>query len=182
MDLPLLVERSANGEVLSEIPRLPQPTLAHGVQLLVDRSSALTLYSADQKWLLDKIQRVVGAGKISVLEFAGSPLLVFNPENLEALEPYLDCRMPPPGTVVATLTDLGIGRPTSISARSTVAQWLELGRRLHLRQCPLVAFVPYGPARWPAALREAFTIVHWDWVTNTNSIQAVAGKGLDASI
>ena len=180
-DLPQVVLRSARGEMLSEIPRLPQPTLARGVQLLVDRGSALAVYAADQNWLQCEIEKVAGRSKVATLEFAGNPLQIFDPEDPSESQPYLDSSyMPPPGTVVAALTDLGIGRPTAMQPRSTVWQWLELARRLRLRQCPVVAFVPYAPARWPTALQRALTIIHWDWMTNTDSIHAVAGKGLAA--
>ena len=179
-DLRELVNRAGKGESLSTIPQLPQPSLARGVQLLIDRSPALAVYSEDQNWLQQKIEKVVGHTNVTTLEFEGNPLRVFDADDPLKSDSYIERHLPPPGTVVAALTDLGIGNPGVLYPRAKASDWLEFSDHLRRRACPVVAFVPYGAARWPTALRKFLTIIHWDWTTNTASIHAIAGKGLVA--
>ena len=176
-DIPSAVECAARGKLLKEIPRLPVPTLAGGVQLLVDGGAAVTVYAEDYQWLEHHMLRVVGRDKMSILGFTGNPQFVFDPADPSQRAAYSE-HLPRPRTVVAALTDLGIGRPPGSQERSSARQWLELAQVLRRRRCPLVAFVPYGRQRWPAILKKDLTIVHFDWTTNSGSLAALAGKGL----
>lgn len=177
-DMREVVRRVARLEPPSIVPRLPQPSLGRGVQLLLDRGAALAIYSEDQNWLRRQIEKVVGRTNVYALEFEANPLSVFGSDEIFDMESYVDGHLPPPGTVVAAVTDLGIGNPGSMHRRARISDWLEFADHLCRRGCPVVAFVPYGRSRWPQSLRKCMTIIHWDWVTNTASIHAVAGKGL----
>lgn len=74
------------------------------------------------------------------------------------------------------LTDLGIGRPQLSADPATVEEWLELAAVVRRAGCPLVALVPYGAHRWPAALRDAMTLVEWDRPTSAARVRARVGR------
>jgi len=48
--------------------------------------------------------------------------------------------------------------------------------------CPLVAFVPYAPRRWPRALRRAMTIVQWDRRTSAVTIRNLVGRAHQVAV
>jgi hypothetical protein len=67
--------------------------------------------------------------------------------------------LPPPGTPVLVVTDLGIAAPRSGSPPEP-ADLLDHHRQLVQASCGVHYLVPYPPERWPARLR-ALPILHW---------------------
>jgi hypothetical protein len=148
------------------------------VQLLIDRGRAMEVYTADIEWMVQQTRKVVGSSSLQVLYFAGNPVRGAGPGGRPRWRPYTDHHLPPPGTVVAVITELGISGETDAAPAS---EWISIAERLQGRECPLIAFVPYGPNHWPHALVERITLVHWDWTTNSATVHATAGKGLETS-
>ena len=175
-DLVRVIEMCARGEPLVHAPRLPEPTLSSGVQLLVDRSDTMMVFAQDQSNLEQAIRKLVGEDKLEVLYFDGFPSRARSlaQDRWATYERLL----PPPGTVVAILSDLGIAHAPWLPIRPAPARWRDLALRLRRRGCPVVAFVPYHPSRWPSELRRALTIIQWDGRTRTSAIRARVGSGL----
>ncbi|HKP53205.1 MAG TPA: hypothetical protein VJ183_11205 [Chloroflexia bacterium] len=171
LDLDKLVEAIAKQIAVQQVPRSPEPTLRRGVQVLVDISEAMLPYSADQEVLQAEIARVVGTGRLSVRYFAGDPMKAGCGPRWD-WRPYVP---PPPGTVVLLLTDLGIGEPPLVGHWSGVEEWRDFATMVRRSSCPLVAFVPYAPARWPEDLRKQMTIIHWDRPTTAGTIRRIVG-------
>jgi hypothetical protein len=169
LSLEKVVRTLAEGRVFREVPRRARPTLAGGVQVLVDRSDALLPFVADVKWLLARIAEVVGPVRLAVLHVEGSPLQVVARRRRTGYEKHL----PASGTVVVALSELGIAegvpRPTGVPTD----EWPRLARRLRRHGCPLRAFVPYPEERWPAGLARHLRIFPWDRSTGVHDIHRV---------
>lgn len=174
-DLTRVIEQCARGEAITEAPRLPEPSLAAGVQLLVDRSESMMIFSHDKSHLEEAIRKLVGNDKLQVLSFDGFPATA-GTGGKRRWKRYEE-QLPPMGTVVALLTDLGIGHASWMAEEADFSRWKEFAERLRRRGCPVVAFVPYPPVRWPERLCSTLTIIRWDRPTRTSTIRASVGPG-----
>ena len=174
LDLESIAESLAHGECIWQLPRLPWPTLRRGVQVLVDKSDALVPFTRDQTWLQEEIRRVVGVDRVQILRFVGCPSRAVGTGPRKFWDKY---RPPPSGTVVLLLTDLGIGMPMFATEVADVSEWLEFAKVIHRAGCPLVAFVPYTPSRWPRHLIGAMTIIQWDRGTSAATVRRLVRRG-----
>jgi len=166
VDVSRLCDTAARGRPLRAIPRLPQPSLFRGVQVLVDLGEGMEPFARDQAHLLDELRRIVGDESTSVAHFRNNPLrgTGVNPWTWGAYRP------PHPGTPVLALTDLAIGGPTLDPDRSSEDEWLAFAERLAQASCPVVALVPYPERRWPRKLKGKMTLVCWDRSTTVGAI------------
>lgn len=168
-DIAAIVEKIGCAQPLTELPRHMAPTLARGVQLLIDYSEAMEPFASDQIFLRDEILKVVGKDKSEVLAFSGSPL---RGVGVGLQENWADYEPPIPGTPVLVLTDLGIGQPEFFFERADVHEWLEFAALIRKCSCPLIAFVPYPETRWPN-IRQALSILQWDRPTNASTVRSL---------
>lgn len=173
LDFDRIVEALGRAEIPARLPRLPRPTTRRGVQLLVDKAEAMTLFAGDQALLQQAARNAIGSDNVKVLRFAGCPSRGVRANAGEDWRPYAP---PLPGTPVLLLTDLGIGRPMFADERADAREWLSFAAQVGRAGCPLVAFVPYAPRRWPRALRRAMTIVEWDRRTSAVTIRGLMGR------
>ena len=110
----------------------------------------------DQVQLARDIARVVGAGRVTLLGFFGSPLRGVRPirrlqdtaqlgrRTSEDLWEYVP---PPHHTPVAVLSDLGSMRELDAGGPAWPLEWHRFASRLQGLDCPVVAFVPF-PRNW----------------------------------
>ena len=172
LDIERIVASLAQNQYQQQLPRLPQPTLRRGVQLLIDKSDGLVPFSRDQRWLQDALLRIVGADKLEILRFIGSPLRDAGQGPKSTWSKY---RPPLAGTVVLLLTDFGIGQPMFSTDAASIPEWLDFAEEAHRAGCPLVAFVPYAPDRWPYHLRRCLTMIQWDRKTSVSTVRHLIG-------
>jgi hypothetical protein len=175
VDVDALVDHMGRGKHISRLNRLALPTLNRGLQLLVDKSQGMTPYFKDQKQLLEQMRRVVGRDRMTVLNFAGSPL---RGAGQGPITEWVKYKPPLPGTPVVLLTDLGIGRPRFSTDRASAGEWLRFIRLIRKTHCPLVAFIPYAPSRWPLSLSGLLTAIQWDRNTTATVARNVVGRAL----
>jgi 1,4-alpha-glucan branching enzyme len=165
IDVEKLVEALATGAPIREIPRSRVRSLVRGMQLLVDRSTSLAPFRRDVAHLSDQLRSVVGRDRSEVEDFDGFPAglgeAVVPPDR-----PY---RMPPPGTPVIVISDLGMSPAPPRRRGGTAAQWTSFADKLRRRGCPLVAFAPYPLSRWPSPLLRSVKAVPWDRSTTVSS-------------
>lgn len=173
IDLDALVEKVARREHIERLPAKTVPTLRRGAQVLVDTSTGMTAFFADQAWALDEIERVVGRELVQVLSFAGLPCRGVAANIVDEPQPYL---APLPGTPVILLSDLGIARPVGASDRASADEWASFALHVRCAGCPLIALLPYTPARWPRKLRGLVTMIHWDPRTTVGRLRAIIGR------
>jgi hypothetical protein len=155
MDLDRIVSHIARGEVVRQLFRKKAFTTRNGLQLLIDRSDAMTLFARDAVWLERQIVRIIGAERVQPLRFSDLPQRGAG----RAREEWTRYTPPAAGVPVMVLSDFGIG--ASAVAAST-AEWLEFARLVREADCPTIGVVPYPPWRWPDALAQAMTLVQWD--------------------
>jgi hypothetical protein len=177
LNLDRIMRQCARRDVLRELPRLNQRVLSFGVQLLVDRGDSMTVFAEDQLKLEAAIRALVGTNKIKVLSFEGFPSRAGS-GGKRRWQLYENL-MPPPGTVVALLTDLGIGHASWLASPPSPRHWRAFADRLRRRACPVVAFVPYPPSRWPRDLKQVITFIQWDRSTRISLIGS-SGRDLRA--
>jgi hypothetical protein len=176
-DLERITETLARGEVIRALPTLSSPTLRRGVQLLIDKSQAMMPFIRDQAWLQKEIRQVAGMDRVEIKRFAGSPLRGAG----AGPKPWPEYTPPLPGTPVMLLTDLGICQPMLTDDWADSTEWLRFCRTVRHANCPLIAFVPYGPSRWPKELARALPIIQWDRKTTAATVRGVIGRGLEVS-
>jgi hypothetical protein len=196
IDVARVIEHVTRREPLRALPRLPEPTLRRGVQLLMDQGEAMNPYKRDQQELFKRMTQVVGRDKVQALTFRGFPLpqmdgaaqngwgtfpitldssvgdLLFDANGMRRGEYY----PPPSGTVVALFTDLGIGQPVLSYENASPQLWNDFARQVHRAGCPLVVFVPYALSRIPLELTGLFRVVPWDRKTTANQIRRIIGR------
>jgi hypothetical protein len=173
LDIETTVSAIARATPLDRLPASLCPTLAHGVQLLVDQSEGMELFAADQELMMEAVLTVVGKDKTDIRFFTGCPVWESDKDTIEEVyDP------PPRGTAVLALTDLGIGRPRFAFTLTNTADWLAFADRLAAAACPLVIFTPYPPSRWPRELQRRIKIIQWDRSTTVAKVKSVVGPGL----
>ncbi len=180
VDLPVLIDRVVKGEALTGVPRRARPTLASGVQILVDRSEVMSPFHGDVSRLVRQIASLTGADGVDEVLFDGCPTRGAARPGEEDWRQYSqhgaaigdDDRplIPPPGTRILCLTDLGIGQPAGAAAPASPTEWLQFAEHARQARCPVVCLVPYDPIRWPPALARRLTIVQWDRASTPASI------------
>lgn len=178
VDIQEILDQVARLRPLTTLPRLTLSTLRFGVQLLVDRGAGTWPFYRDQESLRRQIQMVVGRDRVETLFFADLPLGGIGPGSRRTWRR----RYTPPaaGTPVVLLTDLGIAGRRAFGVGAAAADWSVFADRVRDAGCPLLALVPYGPARWPAGLQQCMTILSWDRSTTVSTIRKTVGYGLVA--
>jgi hypothetical protein len=177
LDLETLTSEVARRRPLLQLPRRVAPTLARGVQVLVDRGERMLPFSVDLVQLIEQIRTVAGRETVEVFAFDGLPSRGAGPRSRRHWRPYPDSGAPRPGAAVAVVTDLGLGSLAVGSRAAGPADWLSLAQRLGRTGNPLVAFVPYGPDHWPPELLRALTLVHWDHRTTAGDVRRALARG-----
>lgn len=183
LDIDETVDLIAGVRPLDPLPRLPVRTMRRGVQLLLDRSPALTPYSRDVDWLADQVLRIAGRDRIDVRDFVACPVRRSGDADADdrgddPFEAEQTAYAPPArNTVVLAVTDLGIGRPHGWTEWAAVDEWLSFASMLRKAACPLVALVPYAAHRWPRRLSRSMTILEFDRRTTASTVRRVVGLG-----
>lgn len=158
VDIPRAVARLARGLPLSSLPRRPAPTLRFGVQVLVDRGLGMQPFHRDQDELVARIRKTVGQDTTEVRYFEDSPLNGTGPADHWAWHPYT---LPPSGTRVLVLTDLGLGGPPRPQQAGRQG-WERFFDRLTRAHCAPVVLLPYPRRRWPSWAEDCARLVPWD--------------------
>ncbi|HEX8144708.1 MAG TPA: hypothetical protein VF553_19220 [Pyrinomonadaceae bacterium] len=179
LDIERIVEALARAEIPVPLPRRIHATTRRGVQLLVDKSEAMMPFASDQTSIQEATRRAIGSDQAKALRFVGCPLRGI---RASAREKWKNYSPPMPGTPVLLLTDLGIGRPMFSTDHADVREWLAFAQQVRRAGCPLLAFVPYAPGRWPRPLRRAMTIVQWDRCTSAVTIRNLIGRAHQVAV
>ncbi|MCP4387911.1 MAG: hypothetical protein GY802_06430 [Gammaproteobacteria bacterium] len=177
LDIDRILERVTHRQPFFDLPRRKVPTTRLGLQLLLDRGEAMTPYLRDQELLVESICKVFGEDLVDELRFVDSPLEGVGTGPVSNW--VREHRSPPPGTPLAVLTDLGIGRSRLPAAGVTPDEWLRFARQQRVAGCPLLAIVPYELARVPPALRTHFRVLPWSRSTTIAIVRQLIGQGLE---
>ncbi|WP_224363658.1 hypothetical protein [Hyalangium versicolor] len=167
-DVEVLIQVLSRGEPVRTFPSQELPTLSRGVHVLVDKGEGMQPFTRDQRELLAQLRRVVGSERVSSTSFIGLPGRR-TPRGRALV-------LPPRGTPLLLLTDLGLGGPAYSSSRASLDEWMALARKWGATGHPLVAFVPYPPSRWPRELTKLIRIVQWDRHTTVGRVLSASAR------
>jgi hypothetical protein len=177
INIEQLTEMLARRENVERLPTVRAHTTRRGAQLLLDWGAAMAPFARDQAWLAREVRWVAGGSQVSVAAFIGSPLRGAG----TGPPPWPEYRPPSPGTPIALLTDLGLCRGAPATERADEAEWVEFVEAARRANCPVVAFVPYGPSQWPRALARRLTLIHWDRATTAATLSRTLKLSREAS-
>ena len=167
LDTERAVATVAQGRPIQKVPRLRRRSLARGVQLLVDLGTGMEPFRRDQQQLAEALRAVVGESLVEELSFHECPGRGCCETSSWEEVPY---RLPPPGTPVAVLSDMGIRRPRLHHTRCSIEEWTELAKRISRQRCPLIALVPYPEDRWRRLLTSVIVHISWDRSTTISRV------------
>ncbi|MFO1417118.1 MAG: formylglycine-generating enzyme family protein [Methylotetracoccus sp.] len=114
-------------------------------------------FNIDVARLIDQLQRLRGGSGMEIrtlLRGPGGAVLEGRKRSVHAA-PW---RMPPAGTVVVILSDLGLYDEIGAAAR----EWLAFGHRLRAAGCQAIAIMPVPPRLVLPAVRACFDCYAWD--------------------
>jgi hypothetical protein len=178
LDVRTVVERIGRGEALLDLPRVAVPSIARGVQLLIDIGEGMAPYAADVAWIRGAFSGVVGSHALEVLQFAYCPMRGAGKRSRRTWQQYPLLTPPRRGATVVAVTDLGIrGLPPPVRPAS-IDEWVQFADHLDRQDCPLLAIVPYEPSRVPMRLRKRFAIVEWERRTTAARVRALLARNL----
>jgi hypothetical protein len=162
LDLPAVIRNLATLSPMAHLPRLPADTLQAGAQVLVDRSSAMMVFFADQSAVASEIEAVAGRDRTALLRCDGVPPVLVAGLRSTNWSPYAP---PAPGVPVLILSDLGLTRGADPLMGSIEAPWEVFLRTLEERGSPVIALVPDEPDSYAPLLRRRVQLLKWDAMT-----------------
>ena len=167
LDIEEIADVLASGRLLGRVPRVATTTVRRGVQVLVDSSAALDPYRSDVQQILVSFDALLADDRLQIHTFFGCPGRGVLATQREA-EPW-----PPPalGTLVAIISDFGIGGPMIDDDRASAAEWLGFLGLVRRGGYSAVGFVPYEARRWPPAIARSMRLIHWSERTTVGEIR-----------
>jgi hypothetical protein len=157
-DAGAAIRERAAGRPFREIPRIPLRTLRRGVQLLLDVGPSMAPFVSDVSALERSLALLFGDGQIERLFFARCPTRQVRSGRRA---PRRTWRAPARGVPLLVVSDFGIVRPSQDGDAATPAEWRRFADAVRAEGHRIVGLVPFAPARWPSAVAEAVTLVHW---------------------
>jgi len=174
-DMPRIVRSLSQGEWLYRLPRRRRRRWAARVQILVERAGRTRLLNHDYNDLLSRLRRFRGETGLEVLRFEGFPLRGVRVRQGRRLT-FRDWRMPPPGTRILLLTDLGVFESSGLTSNA----WLDFGQRLQRAGFQPFVLLPVPPRLLPREALALYTCVSWDRGSRMQSLRAT--PSVDAQI
>jgi hypothetical protein len=123
-------------------------------------------FRADVAELGDRVASVMGRHHAKTRSFVTTPLLDPDEQDRDPRDRYA---FPRAGTPIVLLTDLGIASVGEME-RASVEDWLRYAAEARQARNPVIAFVPYKPARVAVALRQTITVIPWDRRTSIRDV------------
>lgn len=176
IDAIAIVGEIARSRPLERVPVLRRPTLARGVQVLVDLGDGMLPFAHDQTAIVRSLRVLLGPSLVDVLRFADCPSRGAGHRRRSTWEPH---RPPEPRRPVLAVTDLGIATPRHGHQRALPGEWIAFARTLAHAGCPLIALVPYPPARVPDRVRERLLVIPWEGSTSVATVRRTLGGILE---
>ena len=157
IDFEKLTSLFAQRRVIVRLPRKFKRRWGSRVQIINDISLRLSPYEHEHQLVINELSRLI---RRDTLEIAAgiSPFelsrFFLQQKTDEEYKPY---ELPPPGSHVVVLSDLGC----LDSSAGEWHAWLRWGRMMHDRGCRLQALVPCPESRIVGPLRQLYSIQTW---------------------
>jgi len=161
IDTARLVEDAARCKPLIGLPRLTVSKTAPYLEILFDIGVGMDPFRRDQHHLADSIARAAGA-QARMIQFRDCPTLASGagPGPMWNWRTY---RVPPTGSVVVVVTDLGTAGKARTDDHTPIAEeWLAFEDLLAAHRVTTRYLVPYSEGRIDRRLRARMRIITWD--------------------
>ncbi|MCI5139452.1 MAG: hypothetical protein D3922_13805, partial [Candidatus Electrothrix sp. AR1] len=162
IDLPAIIDKISRAEFPSRLSKVHSQNL-EALQIIDDRQVHLTPFWLDHTWLTLHLYKTFGLGQINRAVISNGDT---EPQQISrdfTLHPF---RLPPAGTPVLFLSDLGrlspqgSGELRSFNRRQQ--QYRQLVRRLVRNNNPVTLLTPCSPVDYPALLRRQIRCLSWE--------------------
>ena len=148
------VARLSRAEILAHLPRRSRRGWGHNVQVIVDRSTAMTPYWQDQVNICANLERLFPRNAVQYADYwEGYREPILSGEHRQAG----GYQLPAAGSLVIVLGDLGL-----LASAKERAKWRRLGRRLQHNQCRALALVPLAVTSNDNGLQSYWRIIPWE--------------------
>jgi hypothetical protein len=167
IDILRILQAVLRIEPLTALPRRLVPSLARGLQVLLDAGLAMEPYARDVADLAAAMGRLAGTERVELVWFDACPRRGVIYDDPFATK---DWRPPPPGVPVLAVSNLGLG-PTRTGTWPAAASrdWELVAQRLVQRRSSLTGVVPFPVERAPRSLRRLARLVQWDRNTGVST-------------
>ncbi len=158
IDTSALLGRISRGLPLRRLDRLSVWTVRRGLQLLVDRSTAMTPLIDDVESVERRLKLILGGDRLKRLNFNSCPS-----RGVRAVGGRSDWKRweAPAGVAVVMLTDLGCVGPGSNEDWAGPEEWARFADLARDAGSALVALAPYPARRVPSTITRRITVVPW---------------------
>ena len=155
LDVPAVVATLTRGRQIERVPYERRRRWGPRLQIIADRSDRLVPYWADQEVTGHALSRLLASHQIERAAYWEG---LTAPRLLTDGSASGDYRMPPPGSLVLVLGDLGCLTDGNLEVRNF---WLGFGRQLADAGCQPTALLPCPPQRCDKALRDLWRLLPW---------------------
>ena len=155
-DILRMVGMISRGEVIHRVLRLPRRATARRILVLIDTGAGMEPFARDQMRLAAQIKLLLGADRIAIKSFAGTPLAgLMDPVSFAGtrFEPNAQDR-------ILILGDWGAVPPRFNPERATPDEWKEFAA-VAGKAAPIAVLTPYPEKRWPRTRLARVTFLHW---------------------
>jgi hypothetical protein len=163
-DISAIVRRLSRGDSLERLPHRTRRRWGQSITVIEDRSDRLIPYWRDQSRVRAQLARLFP-------RYAFEHWLYW--EELAAPvwadrggDEHRTGRLPPPGSLVIVLGDLG---GLARAGQSIRRYWADLGQRLAEVGCRALALTPEVPVRYPVELRRYWQLLPWERLAESSS-------------
>lgn len=184
-DIDQLIKKMVKVEPVVHIPNKEQLVSAPSIQLLIDKSEGMELFSLDQTNITRRIKALCGKDHLRLLTFNENPWLAEDPFALQPLNtdvsvissnnntPTLSAPKKlklSPYSVVLALTDFGANAKWPAASKQRLEYWQTYAAALAKIDCRLIILTPFPPTQWPAMDTASMKVIHWDRRTNLSNV------------
>jgi hypothetical protein len=149
IDLAKLIDWTARGIEIREVPFARVRTLRKGVHCWLDATAGTEPFRRDQRDLIARLERIAGRDRVVL--------------HLVADQPVLPEEMAFGGAPVLLLSDLGVNRVPGRPGAVRQSQWLRFAIQARQQGAShVIAFVPGDLRELRAELRRAICVIPWD--------------------
>ena len=154
IDLGKTITRLSRAEILHSLPRRRRRSWGSEVQVIVDRSTAMTPYWQDQVTLCAELERLFPRDAVHYADYREGYR-----EPVMSGEHGGKCgyRLPAAGSVVIVLGDLGL-----LASADERTKWRRLGQHLRQHQCRALALVPTEARLATSGLQRYWRVIPWE--------------------
>jgi formylglycine-generating enzyme required for sulfatase activity len=155
LDVPAVVATLTRGRQIGRIPYERRRRWGPRLHIIADRSDRLIPYWADQEATGHALGKLLASHQIeraAIWEGLSAPRLLNEGPG------FCDYRLPPPGSLVLVLGDLGCLADGDGELQNF---WLGFGRCVADAGCHPVALLPCPPQRCAQALRDLWRLLPW---------------------